>query len=148
MNTYLLTWNPSKWDFHQLPEALRDVSKIGFYEMAWACVNSRAKRGDAVLLKKTGKGAKGLFASGVITSDPFRDAHFSDAASGASKRYVTVRFDRILDFSKGHILPVKDKQEFGFVPQASGCLLSADRADQLQKKFATYAEAFVKEPHA
>ena len=46
----------------------------------------------------------------------------------------------------GEILPVKDKADFGFIPQASGCMLRADRALDLLARFHAYALAPVVAP--
>ena len=42
---------------------------------------------------------------------------------GYSQQYIQVKFDRLADYTKGEIFSVNDKTDFGFVPQASGCVL-------------------------
>jgi hypothetical protein len=75
MNTFLLTWNPSKWLFQDWPQALADTVQQGFYVCQWSCVSKKPVPGDAVLLKKTGKGLTGLMASGVVVSPPYENRH-------------------------------------------------------------------------
>jgi hypothetical protein len=62
------------------------------------------------------------------------------------KQYIQVKFDGLADYTKGEILPVNDKTDFGFVPQASGCMLRADRALDLLARFHAYAAAPVIAP--
>lgn len=113
----------------------------GFYVRQWSCVNSHIVPGDAVLLKKTGKGLTGIIASGAALSAPFENRHWGKGRENTSKQYIQVRFDRLADYTKGEIFPVSDKQDFGFVPQASGCELSEDKAASLMRRFHDYVAA-------
>lgn len=108
----------------------------GFYIRQWSCVNSRARPGDKVLLKKTGRGLVGILASGTILSVPYEDQHWNQ--SGENKQYVHVKFDRLADYTEGQIFPTADKVDFGFVPQASGCLLEDSRAQDLMQRWQAY----------
>jgi hypothetical protein len=56
MNTFLLTWNPSKWPFEDWPQALADTAQQGFHIRQYSCVSKKLVPGDTVLLKKTGRG--------------------------------------------------------------------------------------------
>lgn len=144
MSTYLLTWNPAKWPFADWPQALVDMTEQGFYIRQWSCVNSHVQPGDKVLLKKTGRGLTGIIASGTALSAPYKDRHWNGKDAG--KQYVQVRFDRLTDYTKGEIFLVHDKEDFGFVPQASGCLLNEEKAASLMGRFHAYAAAPVIAP--
>jgi hypothetical protein len=146
MNTFLLTWNPSKWVFGDWPQALADTAQQGFYVCQWSCVSKKPVHGDAVLLKKTGKGLTGLIASGVVLSQPYENRHWAKDKGTFRKQYIQVKFDRLADYTKREILPVKDKADFGFVPQASGCMLREDQARDLLARFRAYAAAPVIAP--
>jgi HNH endonuclease len=146
MNTFLLTWNPSKWLFQDWPQALADTAQHGFYICQWSCVSKKPVPGDTVLLKKTGRGLTGIMASGIVLSPPYDNRHWGKNKETVRKQYIQVRFDRLADYTKGEILPVKDKADFGFVPQASGCMLRADRALDLVARFHAYAAAPVIAP--
>lgn len=122
------------------------MAQQGFYIRQWSCVNSQATPGDAVLLKKTGNGLTGIIASGVVLSPPFENRHWGRGKEGISKQYIQVKFDRLVDYTKGEIFPVNDKQDFGFVPQASGCELREDKARDLMRRFHDYAAAPIIQP--
>jgi HNH endonuclease len=141
MSTYLLTWNPSKWLFQDWPKALADTAQQGFYVCQWSCVSKKPVPGDIVLLKKTGRGSTGLIASGVVLSPPYANRHWGKDKEAVRKQYIQVKFDRLADYTKGEILPISDKKDFGFVPQASGCQVRDDRAVDLLARFHAYAAA-------
>src|SRR5579872_378037 len=117
------------------------MAEQGFYVRQWSCVNSHAAPGDAVLLKKTGEGLTGILASGTILSTPFQNRHWGKGREGEGKQYVQVRFDRLVDYTKDKIFPVHDKNDFGFVPYASGCELDEGKAASLLERFHQYAAA-------
>lgn len=141
MKTYLLTWNPEKWTFQDWPQALDDIAKLGFYVCQWSCVSNKPITGDAILLKKTGKGLTGIIASGVMLSPPYQNRHWGKDKAAVRKQYVQVKFDRLADYTKGEIMPVNDKADFGFVPQASGCVLTESRATAVMRRFHEYVSA-------
>ncbi|MGH9684437.1 MAG: HNH endonuclease [Candidatus Acidiferrales bacterium] len=144
MSTYLLTWNPAKWTFADWPQALANMAEQGFYIRQWSCVNSHAASGDKILLKKTGRGLTGIMACGTVLSAPYKNRHWNGKDNG--KQFVQVRFDRLTNYTKGEIFPVKDREDFGFIPQASGCLLNEDKAANLMERFHAYAAAPVIAP--
>ena len=116
------------------------------YIRAWSCVSKKPVPGDAVLLKKTGKGLRGIIASGVVLSPPYDNRHWGKNREADSKQYIQVRFDRLADYTKGEILPVSDKSDFGFVPMASGCVLNDAKAKILMQRFHDYVLAPVIAP--
>ena len=141
MSTYLLTWNPTKWTFEDWPQALKDYMQQGYYVRQWSCVSKKPVPGDAVLLKKTGKGLTGVIATGVVLSPPYHNRHWGKDKEAASKQYIQIKFDRLAYYTKGEILQVNDKADFGFVPQASGCVLNEVKANDLMQRFHNYVLA-------
>jgi len=141
VSTYLLTWNPAKWTFQDWPQALVDMAQQGSYVRQWSCINGHVVPGDIVLLKKTGNGATGIIASGVAVSIPFSNRSWERGKEDRGKQYIQVKFDRLADYTKGEILPVNDRVDFGFVPQASGCILEDGRAADLLQRFHEYVAA-------
>lgn len=146
MNTYLLTWNPAKWTFQDWPQALSDLAQQGFYIRQWSCVSKKAAVGDAILLKKTGHGLKGIIASGNIISPPFNNRHWSKDKSGLLKQYITVKFDRLANYTNNEILLVNDRVDFGYIAQASGCILDETKATTILQRFHDYVAAPVIAP--
>ena len=141
MKTYVLVWNPAKWPFDNYKQALKDIQELGQHVRDWSCVSKKIKVGDAVLLKKTGKGLRGIVASGTAVSEPYENRHWAKNKTGQSKQYITVSFDRMADYFKNKILQVDDKVDFGFVPQASGCVLDDVKAKILMSRFHAYISA-------
>jgi len=141
MKTYVLVWNPAKWPFDNYKQALKDIQELGQHVRDWSCVSKKIKSGDAVLLKKTGKGLRGIVASGTAKSEPYENRHWAKNKTGLSKQFVRVSFDRMADYTQGEILQVDDKVDFGFVPQASGCVLDDVKAEILMSKFHAYISA-------
>ena len=76
MKTYVLVWNPAKWPFDNYKQALKDIQEQGRFVREWSCVSKKIKAGDAVLLKKTGKGLRGIVASGTAVSEPYENRHW------------------------------------------------------------------------
>jgi hypothetical protein len=141
MSTYLLVWNPAKWTFQDWPQALLDMAQQGFYIRQWSCMSKKPVPGDTVLLKKTGKGLTGIIASGVVLSPPYDNRHWGKNKESIRKQYIQVKFDRLADYTKGEILPVNDRADFGYVPQASGCVLDEEKATSLIQRFRDYVAA-------
>jgi hypothetical protein len=145
MATYLLTWNPAKWQFEDWAGACADMTAHGFFIHQWACANSHAAIGDAVLLKKTGRGLTGIIASGEIIAAPYLNGHWDKGKDRVLKQYVLVRFSRLADYTKGEIMPV-NKTDLGYTPQPSGCVLSDNKAAALLARFQAYVAAPVIAP--
>ena len=145
MSTYLMVWNPAKWTFQDWPQALADMARHGFYIRQWSCYSKRPVAGDTVLLKKTGRGLTGIIASGTVLSTPYLNSTWEKDKTSL-KQYVLIRFDRLADYTKGEVLPVNDKADFGYVPQASGCVIEETKAASLLERFHQYVAAPVIAP--
>ena len=141
MTTYILVWNPAKWTFQDWSQALKDYTEQGYYIRQWSCVSKKPIPEDTVLLKKTGKGLTGIIASGVVLSPPYDNRHWGKNKESDRKQYIQVKFDRLADYTKGEIFRVNDKADFGFVPQASGCVLNEAKASSLLHRFHDYVLA-------
>src|SRR4051794_17249491 len=81
MPSYLLAWNPGRWEWDDLAEAALQTAEGTPYGMPWSCGNNRSIRdGDAVFLVKRGTEPKGIIAAGRATSDePFEQSHWDEA---------------------------------------------------------------------
>lgn len=102
MNTYLLTWNPEKWPWNDLAEIAQRIRRIGYYSARWSSGRNKSiVKGDRVFLVKQGsEDARGIFASGWVTSKEVQsDLHWDDtkSAKGLLALYAQVRFDALLD---------------------------------------------------
>lgn len=96
LKTYLLTWNPEKWQWTNLEEAVVEANLTGNYSDEWSCgVNKHIRPGDRIFLIRLGKDPKVIIGSGFVTSDVFLSAHWDDALSSKGKlaNRVNIEFD-------------------------------------------------------
>ena len=133
VNTWLLTWNPTKWDWDDYDEVV-SLSRIGKgYLTGWNCANRHAQVGDRVFMVKLGDPStpRGIFASGYITSDFWEGEHFDDSKDNTIM-YVDVVLTKVLDYRSDNIITIDElKQRFpeqSWSPQASGISIKVDAA--------------------
>ncbi|MFC1507839.1 HNH endonuclease [Pseudomonadota bacterium] len=99
MSTYLLTWKPTEWDYEKLKERL-DEFESGNTIQRWSCGTTKSIAiGSRVFLMKQGKGARGIFGSGVVEQVPFQDEHYNEEKrkQGKLANYVLVDFNKFYD---------------------------------------------------
>ena len=105
MATYLLTWNPQKWNWETLPEELEQVRSGQLLPRKWSTGQRKnISINDRIFLIKQGdEEPKGIMASGRVVSESFRAEHFSRPDEEAN--YVSLEFDVLLDPYSEEILP-------------------------------------------
>jgi dynein-related subfamily AAA family protein len=97
-STYLLSWNPTKWPWPNLDDAVAEVRDKGHHDTEWTCGNTRnLPAGSRFYLIRLGDDPKGLVGSGVTLSAPYEGRHWDTEkqASGGKAMRVRVRFDRL-----------------------------------------------------
>lgn len=103
MATYLLTWNPLKWDWKELPVLSKAVSSGQLALEQWSCGNSkRIRKGDRLFMLVLGESLdvnKGIFASGFAQRDSYRDLHWDKQRRerGETCQYTDILFDVLLN---------------------------------------------------
>src|SRR5262245_58474636 len=101
MTTYLLTWNPAKWNWADLEQVSGQTAAGNPFRALWSCGNTRSiQRGDRVFLLKQGQEPRGLMASGWVLSDEVASLPHHDeerARQGQTAFRVEVEFERILN---------------------------------------------------
>lgn len=100
MPTYLLTWNPKNWQWHNLADIARQLGEGGSIEQRWSCGHSRSIAvGSRVFLLRQGVEPKGIVASGWVTKTPFADLHWDAlrAAKGEQTFFVMFVVDALLN---------------------------------------------------
>lgn len=141
MTTYLLNWNPKRWDWFDLEEDIADLTELGWLESRWSCgVTKRIQPGDRFYLMRLGQAPKGIIGSGWIISMPFEAPHWDGtlAESGGYARFVEIVFDSLLNPDTEQILeldilandPVLT--QMNWLSQASGVRIPESVADELQ----------------
>jgi 5-methylcytosine-specific restriction protein A len=125
MKTFLFTWNPNKWQWDDLPQAVYEANAEGRYLDSWSCGATRhISPGDRAFLMRLGVPPKGMMGSGFIVSEPFEGLHWNDerAEHGDTVYRVEIMFDVLSD------MPILDERDLAsdvlaqhnWFPQASG----------------------------
>ena len=139
-NTYLLTWNPSKWDF--------EGGYYTFYQrvvngenpiIEWRAANSSIKQGDTLFLMRLGEAPRGIIFKGVAmgSGHPSRHYEIERAKTGEMINRVDVQFVSAGDYSKGEYIDWSVlKERFpnqNWTPQASGIEIRDEYCDALDE---------------
>jgi 5-methylcytosine-specific restriction protein A len=114
MTTFLLAYNPKRWRWDDLKEAIGQLDANGFIETRWSCANStQITVGAQLFIIRLGVEPKGIFASGYATSDWYSDLHWNQirAANGETTHYVRVRLDKLLDPDDEPILALEELKQ-------------------------------------
>lgn len=142
MPTYLLTWNPEKWQWNYIQKSIAQVKTDGFCIEPWSVgVTKKIRMGDRVFLMKLGEKPRGISASGWVTSDTYEDKHWGDNSKTAL--YVHVHFDTIIDPNQEPIFSIELLQDkiysgVNWTPQASGMIIPDDVAENLEKDWTKF----------
>lgn len=140
MNTYLLTWNPEKWHWHDLAQCVARIEQGEEVPYRWSFVRKEAQIGDRIFMLKQGHEPRGVMASGRVAGEPMEDSHYDPdkAAQGATSRYIAIVFEQIVAPTAEKILSTAFLQQkirdapADFKPQGSGSLMTADAAQNLR----------------
>jgi 5-methylcytosine-specific restriction protein A len=138
--TFLFTWNPKKWSWDDLPQAVYDANAEGRYHNCWSCAAIRqVSVGDRAFLMRLGVAPKGLMGSGVIVSEPFEAPHWNPerARQGDTDYQVGIIFDALSD------LPIMGEEQLTsgslgkhhWFPQNSGTQIPEDIALELETEW-------------
>jgi 5-methylcytosine-specific restriction protein A len=133
-SAYLFVWNPIKWPWPEIGEDSRSLQSGAKVTEAWNCVSHKKVRpGDRAFVSKVGSEPKGVFASGVIASEPF----LAKSRKNKDIHHVLIDFDVILDPAKSPILTLEllnmgrlAKQLW--TPQSSGISMKPELAEELE----------------
>jgi 5-methylcytosine-specific restriction protein A len=136
MNSYLFAWNPTKWNWKNLEDAVQQLAEGGNHSEMWSCRSYKTiKPGDRAFIVKLGTEPKGIFASGIITTYPFLAQHWS--GENRLVQRVMIEFDVLLNPEKDPILDL-DILNLGMLskqtwtPQSSGISIKSEVVDELE----------------
>lgn len=142
MATYLLTWNPNKWEWEDFDDNLKQVRQTGYCEGSWSCGSTKKiMPGDRFFLIRLGMPQRGIFASGTVISNVFEDAHWESNDNNYSTYalYVQVHFDVILDPNKSMLVRQRytetDNERMNWYPQNSGITIPSKIAELLENEW-------------
>ena len=108
MNTYLLAYNPKRWQWTDLKQMSLEVRSGKIVSDRWGTGSSRKiRKGDRFFMIQLGEQPKGIFASGNTTCDCYQDIHWDQEkiALGEPANYVQIQYDVLLDPKTNSILP-------------------------------------------
>lgn len=146
MATFLLTWNPHKAPWPDLPADAARCRSTGHLDDRWSCGRSkRIQPGDRVFLLRQGKEPRGLIGAGSATSQMFEALHWNPNATTRIPiaRYIDVRFDVLLDAEHEPIFRREwlDGEPFAGVhwnTQISGISIPEPVARVLEREWASF----------
>jgi len=133
MKAYLFGWNPIKFKWDDLDEDIKKVSAGIKFEENWSVVSHKTiQPGDRAYVVRVGVEPKGIFASGIISSEPY-------LAWRKGRHYyrINITFDVLLNPGKQPILTL-DILKTGnlaaqtWTPQASGISIKPELVDELE----------------
>jgi len=102
MTTYLLTWNPNRWNWPQkeLERLSRRTSQSKKVRDGWSTGNNKnLSKCDRIFLLRQQKEPMGIMASGTVTSRVYEQSHWDKTKRSKSKKsnHVDIDFDTVLD---------------------------------------------------
>ena len=143
--TYLLTWNPNRWQWDTLAVDARRSADGDVVKDRWSSGNTkRIMPGDRLFLTRLGEEPRGIVASGWATSEPAPGRHWDDsrAEQGEVALYVAAEFERILDHRVDAPLAhaeLERRWPHGhWSPQASGTEIPPDIAAGLEEAWSSH----------
>jgi 5-methylcytosine-specific restriction protein A len=142
MKTHLLTWNPEKWNWTDIDDAIKELNETGKYQSSWSCgTNKSIEPNDRLfLIRLGGKEPKGICASGFAISNVYQDEHWNGEPNKKAN-YIKFEYDILLNPEKEKILSMdflktNDKLSAQhWSTQNSGILIRSNVAEELEKEW-------------
>jgi hypothetical protein len=133
MKAYLFAWNPVKFRWEDIDDDIQKLAANGKLEEDWSVASHKTIRpGDRAYIVRVGTEPKGIFASGIISSEPFLASR-----KGRIYHRIHITLDVLINPDKQPILTL-DILKTGnlavqtWTPQASGISIRPEIADELE----------------
>jgi hypothetical protein len=133
MKAYLFGWNPLKFEWADIDQDIKKLAKTGKLEDDWSVASHKTiKSGDRAYIVRVGVEPKGIFASGIIASEPYLAFR-----KGRHYHRINIAIDVLLNPDKEQILTL-DILKTGnlaaqtWTPQASGISIRPELVDELE----------------
>jgi hypothetical protein len=133
MRAYLFGWNPVKFKWDDLDDDIAKLQAGNKLEEDWSVASHKTiQPGDRAYIVRVGVEPKGIFASGIISAEPFLALR-----KGRTYHRIVIEFDVLLNPDKQHILTL-DILKTGnlaaqtWTPQASGISIRPELVDELE----------------
>ena len=135
MSAYLYTWNPRKWNWHDLQEGIFYVNNDEPYVTRWSCGNTKKiEIGDVFFLMRLGVEPKGIVGCGYVYSVPFETRHWGQEQNSRVKMalYTRLFFTVLSEHPIIHLDQLRSEfPAYNWTPQSSGTSIPEDVASQL-----------------
>jgi 5-methylcytosine-specific restriction protein A len=144
MATYLLTWNPARFEWTTLHDDIAQLRAQGWCPARWSCGSTqRIQPGDRVFLMRLGEEPRGIMASGTARSVPYESEHWDPHSESALALYVDLDLDLLIDpdshpeaMLDWETLKTEVPQAHNWTPQASGVSIPDLVAAELEELWA------------
>ncbi|MFC1549608.1 HNH endonuclease, partial [Nitrospirota bacterium] len=139
--TFLFAWNPNKWTWEDMPQAVYEANAEGKYLDKWSCsAFKQISPGDRAFLIRLGRNPKGIIGSGIVVSEPFLDTHWDaeKANKGNKVHRVEILFDMLSERPLLNEASLKSGalEKHNWFPQTSGTIIPDDIAKSLEAEWA------------
>lgn len=135
MNTYLFTWNPTKWDWPYIDEQIEQLQQGTDVVEDWATDRKKdIGKGDQFILVRVGSHPKGVIGIGEISKNIFSRKHWSSDHDKKDKilNFVELKFQALsreplipLDYLESNFSNVK------WTPQSNGNVISQEISSEI-----------------
>ncbi|MDX1453887.1 MAG: DUF3883 domain-containing protein [Gammaproteobacteria bacterium] len=108
MATYLVSWDPTKWDWRSIKDQSDQAKRGAPIERTWSCGSARRIfNGDVVYFLRQGREPRGLFARGVVTRGSYEATNpdVQDANRGRPTLVIDIKFTELVNGSTEVVVP-------------------------------------------
>lgn len=148
IRTFLLTWNPSRWNFSDAASIAAALRRGEHVRDEWACRNRQATPGDRFFLLRQGSEPRGIVASGTFLTAPVLRPHWDEAkrAEGKLVPMADIQYEALIDVETSPPFPRDrlDELPFSLVhwrTQQSGIHIRDDVASLLEAEWRAFLGA-------
>lgn len=140
MAVYLLSWDPTKWDWRNIKEQSEQVARGAPLVRQWSCgSNRRIFNGDTVYFVRQGREPRGVFARGEVVRGSYEamNVDVQDANRGRGTLVIDVRFTALENAVDRVVVPRQSLTgsglgKFTWDIRESGVKIPADVATALE----------------
>lgn len=141
MKAYLFGWNPLKFEWADIDDDIKLLAETGKFEDNWSVISHKSiQPGDRAYIVRVGVEPKGIFASGIVSSEAY-------PAFRKGRHYyrISVSLDVLLNPDRERILTL-DILKTGslaaqtWTPQASGISIRPELVDELEGVWQDFLE--------
>ncbi len=149
MTTYLLTWNPNRWDWdtYTFAKMIKSINEGTPIIDKWSCGNTKKiKVGDRVFLIRLGVEPRGIFGSGFVTRNVFEAPHWDRTLRRVGKKslFIEFKYDYLINpeehqiISREYLINNPSFSTMNWNAQSSGITIPAEIAENLEVLWAEH----------